>query len=161
MAKGIDFIDRRILSELQDNGRLPIVELANRVNLTKTPCAERVRRLERDGVIKGYRAELDEDQMGAGFVMVVLVSLTQTSDNAFELFNSAVRSIPEIQACYLVAGHFDYMLKVRTSDIARYRSVLGDQIGRLPGVQQTHSFVVMELVKDEKTVPVPADAYGR
>lgn len=154
MKKPLDSIDRRILQELQENGRLPIVELANRVYLTKTPCAERVRRLERSGIIKGYRAELDPEPLGSGFVMIVLVTLNQTSDDSLELFNAAVRRIQEIQACYMVAGHFDYMLKVRTSDIGHYRNVLGDRIGRLPGVQQTHSFVAMELVKDEKTVPL-------
>lgn len=154
MTRNFDQIDRRILTELQENGRMPIVELANRIHLTKTPCAERVRRLERDGVIKTYRAELDPDALDAGFVMVVQVTLSQTSDDALELFNRAVRRIPEIRTCYLVAGQFDYLLLVRTSDIAHYRNVLGDQIGKLPGVQQTHSYVVMEEVSDRKTLPV-------
>jgi Lrp/AsnC family leucine-responsive transcriptional regulator len=154
MTKTFDQIDRRILTELQENGRMPIVELANRIHLTKTPCAERVRRLERDGVILNYRAELDPVTLGAGFVMVVQVTLSQTSDNAIELFNQAVKRIPEIQTCFLVAGQFDYLLLVRTSDIAHYRNVLGDQIGKLPGVQQTHSYVVMEEVSNRRTLPV-------
>ena len=154
MKKGYDQIDRRILTELQENGRLPIVELAQRIHLTKTPCAERVRRLERSGVISGYRAELDPAVLGLGFVMVVLVTLGQTSDNALDVFNEAVRQIPEVQACLMVAGHFDYLLLVRTSDIGRYRNVLGERIGKLPGVRQTHSFVVMEEVKNRKTLPV-------
>jgi Lrp/AsnC family leucine-responsive transcriptional regulator len=148
MKKGFDAIDRRILSELQQNGRMPIVELASRIHLTKTPCAERVRRLERAGVIKGYRAELDPTELGAAFVIIVHLTLNQTSDNALELFNTAVMRIPEVQSCYMLAGQFDYMLKIRTTDIAHYRNVLGDQIGKLPGVQQTNSFVVMEVVKD-------------
>jgi len=154
MKKSFDQLDRRILVELQENGRIPIVELASRINLTKTPCAERVRRLERDGVIKGYRAELDPEKLGAGFIMVVLVTLNQTSDNSLELFNEAVRRIPEIQTCFMVAGNFDYLLVARTSDIAHYRNVLGDRIGKLPGVQQTHSYVVMEEINNRKTVPV-------
>ena len=154
MSKSFDQIDRRILTELQENGRMPIVELANRVHLTKTPCAERVRRLERDGVIKQYRAELDPVTLNAGFVMVVQVTLSQTSDDSFELFNEAVKRIPEIQICYLIAGQFDYLLLVRTSDITHYRNVLGDQIGKLPGVQLTHSYVVMEEVRNRKTLPV-------
>ncbi len=154
MSKAFDQIDRRILTELQENGRMPIVELANRIHLTKTPCAERVRRLERDGVIRQYRAELDPVALDAGFVMVVQVTLSQTSDDSFELFNEAVKRIPEIQTCYLIAGQFDYLLLVRTSDIARYRNVLGDQIGKLPGVQMTHSYVVMEEVRNRKTLPV-------
>ncbi len=154
MKKDPDSIDRRILAELQSNGRLPIVELANRVHLTKTPTAERVRRLERTGVIKGYRAELEPEKLGAGHVIIVHVTLIQTSDNALELFNRAVHRIPEIQSCYMLAGQFDYMLKVRTSDISHYRNVLGDQIGKLPGVQQTHSYVALEVVKENATIPV-------
>ena len=154
MAKNPDSIDRRILAELQSNGRLPIVELANRVHLTKTPTAERVKRLERTGVIRGYRADLEPELLGAGHVIIVHVSLTQTSDNALELFNRAVHRIPEIQSCYMLAGQFDYMLKVRTSDIAHYRNVLGEQIGKLPGVQQTHSYVALEVVKENATIPV-------
>ncbi len=154
MKKDPDSIDRRILAELQSNGRLPIVELANRVHLTKTPTAERVRRLERTGVIKGYRAELEPEKLGAGHVIIVHVTLVQTSDNALELFNRAVHRIPEIQSCYMLAGQFDYMLKVRTSDISHYRNVLGDQIGKLPGVQQTHSYVALEVVKENTTIPV-------
>lgn len=155
----IDRIDRQILRELQEHGRLPIVELANRVNLTKTPCAQRVRRLEEAGIIRGYRADLDPDQLGAGHVLVVLVTLDKTSEDALERFNDAVRLIPEVQNCYMVAGNFDYMLKVRTHDISHYRAVLVHQIGKLPNVHQTHSFVAMELVKDEVTVPVPTENF--
>ena len=154
MTKPLDRIDRHILRELQDNGRMPIVELAERVNLTKTPCAQRVRRLEQTGVIKGYRAELDPDSLDAGFVVVVEVSLSQVAGNSLEEFNNAVKRIPEIEVCYMIAGHFDYILFVRTSDISHYRNVLSDQIGKLPGVQQTHSFVVMEAVLDKSTLRV-------
>ncbi len=154
MARKLDSIDRRILSELQANGRLPIVELANRVHLTKTPCAQRVRRLEKTGVIKGYSAELDPQALDADFIMVVEVSLSRVSDNAFEEFNTAVKRIPEIEACYMIAGQFEYVLVVRTSDITHYRNVLNDQIGRLPAVQQTNSYVVMESVIDRKSIPI-------
>ncbi|MHC8333139.1 Lrp/AsnC ligand binding domain-containing protein [Pseudomonas sp. LB3P25] len=153
----IDRIDKQILYQLQEHGRLPIVDLASRVNLTKTPCAQRVRRLEQEGIIRGYRADLDPNQLGAGHVLVVQVTLNKTSEDALERFNEAVRRIPEIQSCYMVAGNFDYLLKVRTHDIAHYRAVLGHEIGRLPNVHQTHSYVVMELVKDEVTVPVTND----
>lgn len=150
-----DIIDRRILRELQNSGRLPIVELAKRVHLTKTPCAERVKRLERNGFITGYQANLDPAILGSGHVIIVHVTLNQTSDNALELFNEAIKRIPEVQACYMMAGQFDYMLKVRTADISHYRNVLGERIGRLPGVQQTHSYVAMEIVRDNTTIPVP------
>lgn len=147
-------IDRRILNELQMSGRMSIVELADRIHLTKTPCVERVRRLERSGVIKGYQAVLDPEVLGAGFVMIVHVTLDQTSEDALELFNDAIRRIPEVRSCYMLASNFDYMLKVCTSDIAHFRKVLGNQIGKLPNVRQTSSFVAMEIVKDDDTIPL-------
>lgn len=151
----MDSVDHSILRELQEHGRLPIVELANRVNLTKTPCTHRVRRLEEAGVIRGYRAELDPGELDAGCVMIVMVLLDKTSDDALEQFNEAVNRIPAVQGCYMIAGNFDYLLKIRTKDVSQYRAVLGHQISQLPNVNQTHSFIVMELVKDEITVPVP------
>jgi len=154
MTKYLDNINRHILNELQENGRITLIDLAKKVNLTKTPCAERVKKLERDAIITGYRAELNPDLLGAGFVMIVQVTLAKTSDDASSLFNQAVNRIPEIQSCFLIAGNFDYILVVRTSDIHHYRSVLANQIGKLPGVLQTHSYVVMEEVSNRKTLPV-------
>ena len=151
----IDRIDREILRQLQKHGRLPVVELANRVNLTKTPCAQRVRRLEEAGIILGYQANLNPEKMNAGHILVVQVTLDKTSEDALERFNEAVRKIPEVQSCFMVAGNFDYLIKVRTHDINHYRAVLAAKIGQLPHVHQTHSFVAMEVVKDEITVPVP------
>ncbi|WP_041794781.1 Lrp/AsnC ligand binding domain-containing protein [Pararhodospirillum photometricum] len=151
----LDRIDRRILRELQADGRLSIVELARRVNLTKTPCAERVRRLEREGVIEGYQARLASEVLGAGHIAFVQVSLKSTTEAELERFNAAVRALPEVQSCHMIAGGFDYLLKVRTRDIGHYRHVLGDKISSLPAVLQTHTFVVMENVKDETTVTVP------
>ncbi|NVK19317.1 MAG: Lrp/AsnC ligand binding domain-containing protein [Methylocystaceae bacterium] len=153
----MDVIDQKILQELQMNGRIPMVELANRVNLTKTPCTQRVHRMEDKGIIRGYRADLDPAKLDAGRIMIVMVTMNKTSDDALERFNEAVSYIPEIQGCYMVAGNFDYLLKVRTKNVEEYRSVLGYKIGQLPNVLQTHSFLVMEQVKDEVTVPVPID----
>ena len=150
-----DRIDREILRQLQEHGRLPIVELASRVNLTKTPCAQRVRRLEEAGVIRGYRADLDPAHLNAGHVLVVQVTMGKTSEDALERFNEAVRRIPEVQSCYMLAGNFDYLLKVRTRDINHYRTVLRAQIGQLPHVDQTNSYVALEVVKDDVAVPIP------
>jgi len=151
----LDRIDREILRQLQEHGRLPIVELASRVNLTKTPCAQRVRRLEQAGIIRGYRADLAPNHLQAGHVLVVQVTMEKTSEDALERFNEAVRRIPEVQSCYMVAGNFDYLLKVRTHDINHYRAVLGAQIGQLPHVHQTNSYVALEIVKDDVTIPIP------
>lgn len=152
MRRNFDAIDRRIIDELQRDGRLSVVELASRVNLTKTPCSERVRRLEREGVISGYRAVLDAAKVGMNHVTVVHITLTRTSDNSLDEFNKAVKAVPEVQSCLMIAGHFDYMLKVRTRDIEHFRELLGERIGKLPGVMQTHSFAVMETVKEDETI---------
>lgn len=152
MSKLLDVIDKRILDELQHQGRLSIVELAERVHLTKTPCSERMKRLEKAGVIKEYRAVVDAAKVGMNHVTIVHVSLVQTSDNSLEAFNRAVRDIPEIQSCLMIAGPFDYMLKVRSRDIAHFRELLGEHISKLPNVMQTHSFAVMETVKDSSWI---------
>lgn len=107
-------------------------------------------------MIRGYHAALDPDAIGAGHVVIVQVLLTSTTAHDLRRFNEAVRRIPEIQSCHMIAGDFDYLLKVRTRDIHEYRRVMGEKISELPCVKQTHTYVVMENVKDETGVPVPA-----
>ncbi len=154
MSRELDQTDKRILRELQTSGRLSIVELAERVHLTKTPCSERVRRLEKTGVISEYRAVVSPSAAGLNHLTVVHIGLMQTSQNSLADFNKAVKEIPEIEGCYLIAGSFDYMLKVRTRDIAHYRELLGEAISKLPGVKQTHSFAVMETVKESHFINI-------
>jgi Lrp/AsnC family transcriptional regulator, leucine-responsive regulatory protein len=151
----LDAIDFRILDEVQKDGRISVVELARRVNLTKTPCGERLRKLERDGVIRGYGARLDPQAVGAAHLAFVQVQLKATTADALADFNRAVQKAREIQSCHMVAGGFDYLLKVRTADISGYRETLGAVISKLPHVLQTHTYVVMEEVKDEASLPVP------
>ncbi len=149
MSRDLDRIDRRILEELEADGRLSIVELATRVNLTNTPCSERVRRLERSGYIDGYRANLNMPKLGYGHLTIVQVSLSATGgDNSLDDFNLAVKDIAEVENCMMVAGSFDYLLTVRTRDMVHFRDVLGDVINKLPGIMHTNSFAVMEVVKD-------------
>lgn len=150
----MDRIDLKILAELQKDARLSFVELARRVGLSKTPCAERVRKLEESGVIRGYHADLDPVAMDRSHVVIVQVLLSGTTAHELKLFNEAVQRIPEIQTCQMIAGDFDYLLTVRTRDIQTYRSVLGEKISELPCVKQTHTYVVMEVVKDEKTIEI-------
>ena len=154
MSRNFDAIDLRILNELQENGRQSIVELAGRIHLTKTPCSERVKRLERDGVIKGYRAVIDPTRVDKSHVTVVHINLSKTESNVFENFARAVAEIPEVESCLMIAGSFDYMLKVRTRDIAEFRELLGERITNLPGVLQTHSFAVMETITDRQQIPL-------
>jgi Lrp/AsnC family leucine-responsive transcriptional regulator len=144
----LDRIDRKILAELQAEGRLAITALAERVGLSKTPCQQRVRRLEEAGFIKGYAARLDLEKMGAGHIAFVEVTLNDTRAEALDAFNRAVARLPEVEQCHMIAGNFDYLLKVRTRDIADYRRVLGEALSKLPHVANTSTFVVMESVKE-------------
>lgn len=153
-AGGLDSTDLRILEEIQKDGRISVVELSRRVHLTKTPCAERLRRLEKTGVICGYFAKLNPMVVNAGHIVMVQVQLKGTTADDLEAFNTAVVRSPEIQSCHMVAGGYDYLLKVRSKDIDAYRRILGEVISKLPGVLQTHTYVVMETVKDEVTLPV-------
>jgi Lrp/AsnC family leucine-responsive transcriptional regulator len=144
----LDRIDRNILGALSRNGRLSMAELASEVGLSKTPVQARVRRLEHDGYIRGYVALVDREKMGEGHVAFVQVTLSDTRSAALEAFNRAVIAIPEVEQCHMIAASFDYLLKVRTRDIAAYRRVLGERISALPHVEHTSTFVAMETVKD-------------
>ena len=122
--------------------------LADRVGLSKSPTLTRVRRLEQAGIIRGYRADLNQMQLGLSQVCFVQVTLDNTRTEALDAFNAAVREIPAIEAAHMIAAGFDYLLKVRSKDIAAYRRTLGEVISRLPHVAQTSTFVTMETVKE-------------
>jgi len=144
----LDRIDRNIVAELARNGRLSMSDLAAAVGLSKTPVQARVKRLEKDGLIRGYTAVIDREKMGEGHVAFVQVKLSDTRSAALDDFNRAVRAVVEIEQCHMIASSFDYLLKVRTTDIAAYRRILGERISALPHVSQTSTFVAMETVKD-------------
>lgn len=153
--KPLDRIDRKILSSLQAEGRLSNVELARQVGLSPTPCLERVRRLERDGYIRGYGARLDAEKLDAGMLVFVQVTLERTTPDIFDRFAEAVQRLEEVAECHMVAGGFDYLLKVRVKDMAAYRRFLGEGLTALASVRETHTYVVMEAVKDGREIPVP------
>mgnify|MGYP000937895403 CR=1 FL=1 len=144
----LDRFDRAIIRELAGDGRMAITELARRIGLTKTPTQARVKRLEDLGVIAGYRAALNPIRMGLAHVAFVEVRLSDTREAALQAFNRAVRAVPEIEECHMMASSFDYLLKVRTGDIIAYRRVLGEHISSLPHVASTSTFVAMEAVKE-------------
>src|SRR5690606_39351780 len=144
----LDRIDRNILDSLAQDGRLSVGALSKRVGLSKTPVQARLRRLEAEGYIRGYTAIIDRERMGEGHIAFVQVTLSDTRSAALEAFNKAVLSVPEIEQCHMIAASFDYLLKVRTRDIAAYRRVLGERISALPHVAQTSTYVAMETVKD-------------
>ena len=149
----LDRIDRRLLALLQTDGRLSVAELARRVHLSPTPCFERVRRLEREGYIRGYAADLDPAKLGAGLIAFVEVGLDRTTPDVFNRFRDGVIGLDPVQECHMVAGGFDYLLKVRTADMAAYRRFL-EQLAAIAGVEQTHTYVVMEEVKSTRAVPI-------
>lgn len=147
----LDRIDRRLLALLQADGRLAVAELARRVHLSPTPCLERVRRLERDGYIRGYAADLDPAKLGAALLAFVEILLDRTTPDVFTRFRDAMVALEPVQECHMVAGGFDYLLKVRVRDMAAYRRFL-EQLAAIPGVQQTHTYVVMEEVKSTRAI---------
>ena len=147
MKEQLDRIDLKILRILQRNGRMSNIELSKRVNLSPAPCLARVRRLEKSGYITGYKAELNPELLGFSLLAYVEITLDRTTPDVFEKFKQAVQDVPEIEECHMVAGGFDYLIKVRSPDMDAYRKILGEKIATLPGVLQTHTYVVMEQVK--------------
>jgi Lrp/AsnC family leucine-responsive transcriptional regulator len=144
----LDSYDKAILRVLAAEGRITATELARRIGLSKSPTQTRLKRLEEGGVIAGYRAMLDPIAMGLAHVAFVEVRLSDTREMALQAFNKAVRLIPEVEQCHMIASRFDYLLKVRTADIQDYRRVLAERISALPHVAATSTYVAMEAVKE-------------
>lgn len=149
LERPLDQFDRRIIDLLVRDGRMAVTELAEKVGLSKTPCQVRLKRLIDDGVIKGFRAVVDMARLGLEHVAFTEVKLSDTREQALAEFNRGVMAIPEIEEAHMIAGNFDYLLKVRTADIRRFRTVLGEKISTLPHVANTSTFVVMEPVKEQ------------
>ncbi|RFP91222.1 winged helix-turn-helix transcriptional regulator [Rhodobacteraceae bacterium 63075] len=144
----LDSFDRKILSVLASDGRIAITDLAQRIGLSKSPTQTRLRRLERAGVITGYKALFDPIRLGLDHVAFVEVRLRETREKALAEFNAAVAAIPEIEQVHLMAANFDYLLKVRTQDMNDYRTVLAERISTLPHVSSTSTYVAMQAVKE-------------
>ena len=154
MSLAIDETDRRILSLLTADARTPVAEVARKVGLSKTPVAARIRRMEEIGLITGYRALLSPLKLGLTHVTYVEVRLSDTREAALRKFNAAVRAIPEVEECYMIAGGFDYLVKVRSRDIAEYRRIMAEAISALPHVASTSSYVAMEAVVEASGPPL-------
>ncbi|MFY0618846.1 Lrp/AsnC family transcriptional regulator [Shimia sp.] len=145
---GLDAFDRAILEVLARNGRVSMTDLAREIGLSKSPTQARLRRLEEEGIILGYRALLDPIRLGINHVAFVEVKLSETREKALRAFNAAVAQVPEIEQAHMIASHFDYLLKVRTVSMSAYRHVLGEKISALPFVASTSTYVAMEAVKE-------------
>ncbi|NQZ29774.1 MAG: Lrp/AsnC ligand binding domain-containing protein [Oceanospirillaceae bacterium] len=144
----LDKFDKAIIRELQKNSRVSVTELADVVGLSKTPCKVRMDKLEKQGYILGYSLLVDRAKLGESHIAFVQVTLSDTKTKALDAFNKAVRIIPEVEQCHMIASNFDYLLKVRTSDMDSYRKFLGETLSNLPFVMQSSTFVVMENIKD-------------
>jgi Lrp/AsnC family leucine-responsive transcriptional regulator len=144
----LDQFDLKILEEMSDDGRMSMLQLSKKVGLSKTPCQTRLKRLVDEGYILGFRAILNPAKLGLEHIAFTEVKLSDTREQALEEFNTAVRKIKEVEECHMIAGAFDYLLKVRTTNIRKYRQVLGEKISSLPCVANTSTFVVMQSVKD-------------
>jgi len=144
----LDNFDHAILRFLRQDGRMSVTELANRISLSKSPTQSRLKRLEREGFITGFQALLNHQKLGLGHVVFVEVRLNDTRESALRAFADAVNASPEIEECHLIAGSFDYLIKVRSSDIHNYRQILAERISSLPHVASTSTHVAMESVKE-------------
>jgi len=154
-ALELDRTDRRILAQLQDDGRISNLKLAEAVSLSPTAVLARVQRLTRDGFIEGYEARLNPRLLGINMLVFVEVLLDRTTPSVFEEFRAAVQVHPQILECHLVAGGFDYLLKTRVADMDAYRQFAGNVLWQLPGVRETRTYAVMEEVKSSNRLPVP------
>lgn len=146
--------DRHILRLLQSNGRITNQELAERIGLSPAACLERVKNLSARGYILGYHAELNPERLDAAMLVFVQVLLDRTTPDVFRNFNAAVRARDEIMECHLVAGGFDYLVKARVKDMRAYREFVASALWSLPGVRETHTYAVMEEVKNTAAIPV-------
>ena len=151
-TKPLDRIDMTILKTLQADGRITNVELAQKVNLSASPCLDRVKRLEAEGYIKRYGAFLNANKLNYGMTAFVQVTLDRTTADVFKLFKAEVVKIKEVIECHLVAGGYDYLLKIRFAHIDNYRLIL-EKVAGIPAISQTHTYMVTEHIKEDNGVP--------
>lgn len=149
----LDDFDHAILDVLSVEGRISVTDLAARIGLSKSPTQARLKRLEASGVIRGYRALLDPIRLGRDLVAFAEVKLSDTREKALAEFNAAVARIGAIEQCHLIAGSFDYLLKVRCASMSEYRRVLAEDISRLPHLAHSSTYMAMQAVKEEAVGP--------
>ncbi|SAI54911.1 leucine-responsive regulatory protein [Bordetella ansorpii] len=150
----LDRLDLKILDVLQREGRISIAELAQRISLSATPCSERVKRLEREGVITGYHARVNPAALGKNLLVFLEIKLSAKSGDVFDKVRKELLYVPEVMECHLVSGDFDYLVKARLSEMTEYRRLLGEILKRLPASAESRSYVVMEEIKETLFLPV-------
>lgn len=149
----LDRTDRKILDILQRQGRISMTDLAEQIGLSTSPCSERVRRMEREKVITGYHARVDPAALGKNLLVFVEIRLSSKSGDVFDKVRKELLHVPEVMECHLVSGSFDYLVKARLGGMSEYRHLLGDILKKLPVTAESHSYVVMEEVKESLYLP--------
>jgi Lrp/AsnC family transcriptional regulator, leucine-responsive regulatory protein len=150
----LDRIDLKILNILQRNGRIAITDLAEQISLSGTPCSERVRRLEREGVITGYHARVNPAALGKNLLVFLEIKLSAKSGDVSDRVKQELLYVPEVMECHLISGSFDYLVKARLSEMSEYRRLLGEILKRLPASAKSHSYVVMEETRKPCIFPL-------
>jgi DNA-binding Lrp family transcriptional regulator len=153
----LDRLDRKVLNELQHDGRISNVDLAARVNLSESACLRRVRALEQTGLIERYVALLDQKQVGLSGTVFVHIVLRREEQSELAAFEAAIQDIPEVMECYLMTGEFDYLLRLVVSDMADFERLHNDALTRLPGVSRVNSSVAIRTVRKTTELPVQKD----
>lgn len=150
----LDRIDRNLLAVLQENGRLPITDLAEKVGLTTSPCLRRLKILEKAGVIRGYAAQVDQEKVGLPVSVFISIKLERQREEALESFERAIRDCPEVVECYLMTGSRDYLLRVVAQDLSAYERFLKDTLTRIDGVASIESSFALAQVKHSGALPI-------
>lgn len=152
--RDLDRIDLKILDILQREGRISVTELAERVSLSATPCSDRVKRMEREGVIAGYHARVNPAALGKNLLVFLEIKLSAKSGDVFDKVKKELLYVPEVMECHLVSGDFDYLVKARLTEMNEYRRLFGEILKRLPASAESRSYVVMEEIKETLYLPV-------
>ena len=151
----IDNIDRQILRELQADGRMTNVELAERVGISPPPCLRRVRNLEDSGHIKGYNAEVDQEMLGFGITVFAYVGLVSQAENDLVAFENLMRSLPEVRECHMLSGEIDFLLKIVATNMDAFQRFLTGQLTCAPNVSQVKTSLAVRASFNKAGVPIP------
>jgi len=150
----LDSIDRRLLAELQDEGRVTNVDLARRVGLTAPPCLRRVRALEEAGVIKGYHADLDASSLGFTITVFAMVSLKSQAEEDLRAFENHIKGLPEVRECHMLNGEIDFILKIVSKDLQSFQEFLTSKLTPAPNVASVKTSLTIRTAKNEPGVPL-------
>lgn len=153
MGTSIDATDRRIIRILQVNGKAKIKDIAEQLNITTTPVFDRIKRLERDGYIKGYSTIVDTNLMGFSLISFCTVSLESHTTEYIEQFETEIKNLPEVMECYHIAGLFDYLLKIYSKDMQDYQTFITQKLAAIPNIGRVQSSFIMTEIKNEKVLP--------